>query len=79
MRLTNLNPVKGYRAERYVLVSLVAFAVTVIALRTILWMTGYPQMGNETVHIAHAVWGGWGCSSMRWASLSPVTMTTSAR
>lgn len=58
--MENLSPVKRHRAERYVLVSLITFAVTVIVLRTILWTTGYPQMGDDTVHIAHVVWGGLG-------------------
>jgi hypothetical protein len=56
--MMNLGPVKRYRAERYVLISLVAFALTVVALRAILWLTGYPQIGEGTVHIAHVLWGG---------------------
>jgi hypothetical protein len=58
--MMNLHPIKRHRAERYVLVSLITFAVTVIALRTILWAAGYPQMGDGAVHIAHVVWGGLG-------------------
>jgi len=56
----NLSPVKRCHAEQYVLISLIAFAVTVIALRTVLWLTGYPQIGADTVHIAHVLWGGLG-------------------
>lgn len=40
------------------LISLVAFAVTVIATRTFLELTGYPQLGTSVLHIAHALWGG---------------------
>jgi hypothetical protein len=57
-RIKNLGPVKRYRSERYVLISLVTFALTVVALRGILKLTGYAQIGNDTVHIAHVLWGG---------------------
>ena len=50
--------VRRYHAESYILTSLVAFAVTVIATRAFLELTGYPQIGNEVLHIAHALWGG---------------------
>ena len=29
-----------------------------IATRLFLQLTGYPQIGGTTLHIAHAVWGG---------------------
>jgi hypothetical protein len=45
-------------AETYLLTSLVAFAVTVIATRVFLQLTGFPQVGNSVLHIAHALWGG---------------------
>jgi hypothetical protein len=57
-RITNLRPVKRYRSERYVLISLATFALTVVVLRGILKLTGYPEIGNDTVHIAHVLWGG---------------------
>ncbi|MFH0915842.1 MAG: hypothetical protein V1912_05275 [bacterium] len=57
-RIMNLGPVKRYRSERYVLISLVTFALTVLALRGILKLTGYVQIGNESLHIAHVLWGG---------------------
>ncbi len=31
---------------------------TVIATRVYLELTGYPQLGNSVLHIAHALWGG---------------------
>lgn len=40
------------------LTSLVAFALTVVVLRGALKLTGYPQIGTDTVHIAHVLWGG---------------------
>lgn len=57
----NTNPnrkaVKRERAENYLLTSLVAFAITVIAVRVFLDLSGYPQIGNSVLHIAHALWG----------------------
>jgi hypothetical protein len=45
-------------AESNLLSSLVAFAVTVITTRLFLELTGYPQLGNNVLHFAHALWGG---------------------
>jgi hypothetical protein len=39
------------------LTSLVAFGVTVISVRLFLQLTGFPQIGNSVLHIAHALWG----------------------
>jgi hypothetical protein len=50
--------VRRDRAENYMLTSLVAFAVTVIFTRAGLQLTGFPQLGNSVLHIAHALWGG---------------------
>ncbi|PJF37797.1 MAG: hypothetical protein CUN55_20250, partial [Phototrophicales bacterium] len=36
----------------------VSLAVTVIFTRLYLELAGYPQLGNDTFHIAHALWGG---------------------
>ena len=40
------------------LISLVTFALTVVALRGILMLTDYAQIGNDAVHIGHVLWGG---------------------
>ena len=50
--------VKRAHAETYLLISLAAFAGSVIVTRQFLLMTGYPQIGNDVLHIAHALWGG---------------------
>jgi hypothetical protein len=50
--------VQRSRAETYVLITLVALAFSVVATRVFLELTGYPQLGNSTLHIAHAIWGG---------------------
>jgi hypothetical protein len=52
------SPVRRDQAESYLLTSLVAFAVTVILTRGFLELSGYPQIGNDVLHIAHALWGG---------------------
>lgn len=51
-------PVRREHAGVYLLTFLVSFSVSVIATRAFLHLTGYPQIGNETLHIAHALWGG---------------------
>ena len=45
-------------AEQLILLSLVSFAATVIITRLFLELTGYPQIGNSELHIAHVLWGG---------------------
>ena len=46
------------QAEGYILTSLVGFAASVVVTRAFLELTGYPQIGNSVLHIAHALWGG---------------------
>jgi uncharacterized membrane protein len=52
------RPVASANASRYVLLMLLAFAITVVGTRLYLEATGYPQIGNATFHFAHALWGG---------------------
>jgi len=52
------SAVRRDHAESYMLISLVAFAVTVIATRIYLESAAYPQLGSSVLHIAHALWGG---------------------
>jgi hypothetical protein len=52
------SAVRRDHAEEYLLTSLVAFAVSVILTRAYLHVTGFPQLGNSVLHIAHALWGG---------------------
>jgi hypothetical protein len=54
----NRSAVRRNDAEGYLLISLVAFAATVILTREFLQLTGFPQIGNSVLHIAHALWGG---------------------
>jgi len=52
------RPVQRDGAERYLLVTLISFAASVALTRLFLELTGYPQLGNEELHIAHVLWGG---------------------
>lgn len=45
-------------AERYILLTIVAFVVAVVGTRWYLQATGYPQVGGGELHIAHMLWGG---------------------
>jgi len=52
------SPVRRQRAERYLLLMLLAFAASVGLTRLFLELTGYPQLGGGGLHIAHVLWGG---------------------
>ena len=52
------SAVRRQFADHYILISLIAFATTVIVTRVYLHVTEYPQLGNDVLHIAHALWGG---------------------
>ena len=45
-------------ADRYMLMALVSFAVSVSITRLFLSVTGYPKLGGGNLHIAHVLWGG---------------------
>jgi hypothetical protein len=57
-RIKNLRPVKRHRSERYVPISPVTLALTVVAPQGILQSTGHARIGNDSVHIAHVLWDG---------------------
>jgi hypothetical protein len=52
------SPVKREGAERYLLITLVSFAASVVLTRVTLELAGYPQLGGDVLHIAHVLWGG---------------------
>jgi hypothetical protein len=52
------RPVEREGAEFYLLLLLLSFAASVSVTRLFLELTGYPQLGNSTLHIAHVLWGG---------------------
>lgn len=39
---------------------LISTVVTIFGIRLYLHITGYPQVGGDTLHIAHMIWGGLG-------------------
>ncbi len=53
-----LEPVQRKGAERYLQLNLLSFAGSVSLIRIFLEITGYPQLGNEKLHIAHVLYGG---------------------
>ena len=65
------RPVRREGAERYLLVTLVSFAATVIVTRWFLQLTGFPRIGGGDLHIAHALWGG---AALFAASLLPILL-----
>jgi hypothetical protein len=45
-------------SDKYFLLMLISFAVSVTLTRGFLNLTGFPQVGNKELHIAHVLWGG---------------------
>jgi len=56
--LQNRSPIRRQKAEIYILITLLSFAGSVSLTRLFLEITGYPQLGNKELHIAHVLWGG---------------------
>jgi hypothetical protein len=52
------SPVRTAAADSYWILLIVALALTVIITRVSLELTGYPQIGDSTYHVAHVLWGG---------------------
>ena len=52
------SPVRRNQVESYLLLTLMALALSVIVTRVFLELTGYPQLGGGQLHIAHVLWGG---------------------
>jgi hypothetical protein len=52
------KPVEREGAEFYLFLLLLSFAASIALTRLFLELTGYPQLGNQTLHIAHLLWGG---------------------
>lgn len=65
------RPVRREGAEGYLFVVLVSFAVTVIATRWFLELTGFPRVGGGDLHIAHALWGG---AALFAAAIAPILL-----
>jgi hypothetical protein len=58
----NGNPyrIRDPHASSLTEIWLVSAVVTILLIRAYLYFTGYPQVGGDTLHIAHMLWGGLG-------------------
>ena len=65
------RPVRREGAERYLFITLVSFAATVILTRWFLALTGFPRIGGGDLHFAHALWGG---AALFVAALLPILL-----
>ena len=52
------RPVERDGAAFNIFLTLISFAISVVLVRLFLQLTGYPQLGGRTLHIAHLLWGG---------------------
>lgn len=50
--------IRDFHAGQYLDLFLAAAITAVLAIRAYLHVTGYPQMGGTTLHVAHMLWGG---------------------
>jgi hypothetical protein len=57
-RLRLGRPARSYDLHHQLTTLFVCAVATVILTRAFLAATGYPQVGNSTLHIAHVLWGG---------------------
>jgi hypothetical protein len=54
----NIPLVRNLDAIYHVEIFLVCAVAAILGIRLFLHLTGYPQIGNGTLHIAHMLWGG---------------------
>jgi len=52
------SPVRREGAQTYLLLTLIAFGVSVALTRLLLQLSGYPQLATGDLHLAHVLWGG---------------------
>ena len=52
------RPVRDQAADSFWILLIASMSLTVLATRVYLELTGYPQVGDSTFHIAHVLWGG---------------------
>lgn len=50
--------IERQHASAHVFTLIISFAAAVLVTRLFLELTGYPQIGNSELHIAHVLWGG---------------------
>lgn len=52
------RPVRDQAADSFWILLIVSMSITILVTRVFLELTGYPQVGDSTYHIAHVLWGG---------------------
>ncbi|HEV2147833.1 MAG TPA: hypothetical protein VGR37_10560 [Longimicrobiaceae bacterium] len=50
--------IRDFRAGQYLDLFLVSAVSAILGIRLFLHLAGYPQVGGESLHIAHMLWGG---------------------
>lgn len=58
--LFNPKLIRDFAAGDYLDLFVVTAVATVLLIRLFLQLTGFPQLGGDTLHIAHMLWGGLG-------------------
>ncbi|MBV8480575.1 MAG: hypothetical protein JOY72_09750 [Actinobacteria bacterium] len=80
-RIRLRRPLRSFDLHEHLTILFVCGIATVIFTRGLLAATGYPQVGNSSLHIAHVLWGGLLMLSALLALLaflSPATRPVSA-
>lgn len=57
---SNIVLIRNLDAVSYAELFMVSAVSAILGIRLFLHLTGYPQIGNSTLHIAHMLWGGLG-------------------
>lgn len=57
---SNIVLIRNLDAVSYAELFIVSAVSAILGIRLFLHLTGYPQIGNSTLHIAHMLWGGLG-------------------
>ncbi len=52
------RPVRRHGGESYMLLTLLSFGASLSLTRLFLNLAGFPQLGNQQIHVAHVLWGG---------------------
>jgi len=63
------NPIRKYDFVQKLEWFLISAVVTILVIRTQLWLTNYPQLGGSGLHIAHLLYGGIFMAIAIWISL----------
>jgi len=63
------NPIPRHDAVQKLEWFLISAVVMILVIRTQLWLTNYPQLGGNGLHIAHLLWGGLFMMIAIWVAL----------